>query len=334
METLYRQWMILRMIPRRGRIIISDIHSHLEKDYNIAVSRRTIERDLPFLQDKGFPLIRDNKKPEGWYWNREVPLFDIPNMDPVTALTFKLANQYLSRMLPKGVLTTLDPYFSTADKRLKDTPESAFSRWPDKVRIMSRNLTTIPPVVDTELSEKVYTALLEERRFKAAYRTVNGKLGTYDEVNPLGMAFVDGLTYLIASINQHIDPVLLVLHRFQEVELLDKPVTFPQDFDLDACVEELLTFQIGDKLKVRLCFSNTSDIQRLKESPLAKNQKIRQLDDGKFELTATVDDTLQLRWWLSGYGSRVEVLGPKDLRQEFVELARQYAFIYGEDTVL
>lgn len=328
MDPLYRHWLILRMIPYRRRMSTTDILSRLETEFGITTTLRTIQRDLVNLELTGFPLECDNSRPAGWSWRKDAPHFDIPNMDPVTALTFKLAKQYLSRMLPHGVLSALNPYFVTADQRLSQTKESSLSRWPDKVRIMSRNLTTIPPLVDGEISGRVYTALLEERRFKASYRTVGGKLSTYDEVNPLGMSFVDGLTYLIASINQHVDPVLLLLHRFQAVELLDKPVTTPEGFNLDEWVAELLTFQIGDQLNLRLCFSDKNDIQRLKESPLAVNQKIRQLDDGKFELTATVEDTLQLRWWLSGFGSRVEVLAPKALRQEFVELARQYTTIY------
>lgn len=330
MDTLYRHWIILRMIPRRGRIATTEIHDRLKTEYGIETTLRTIQRDLITLESSEFPLLCDNQRPAGWYWNKDAPQFDIPNMDPVTALTFSLVKQHLTRMLPHGVLTALEPYFCSADDRLKKTTESALSRWPDKIRVMSRNLTTIPPVVSPEISEAVYTALLEERRFKASYRTVNAKISTYDEVNPLGMTFVDGLTYLIASINQHKDPVLLLLHRFQTVVLLDKPVTIPADFDLDKWVEELLTFSIGDTLRLKAHFSNKADIQRLIESPLASDQKIKPLADDTFELTATVEDTLQLRWWLSGFGGRVEVMAPKALRQEFVELASTYATMYSK----
>ena len=34
---------------------------------------------------------------------------------------------------------------------------------------------------------------------------------------------------------------------------------------------------------------------------------------------ATLDDTAQLRWWLLGFSDQVEVLGPKALRNEFIE---------------
>ena len=32
-------------------------------------------------------------------------------------------------------------------------------------------------------------------------------------------------------------------------------------------------------------------------------------------------DSLQLRWWLNGFGEEVEVIEPEELRQEFAERA-------------
>lgn len=331
MDTLYRHWIILRMIPRRGRIATTEIHDRLKTEYGIETTLRTIQRDLVTLESSEFPLLCDNQRPAGWYWDKSAPQFDIPNMDPVTALTFSLVKQHLTRMLPHGVLTALEPYFCSAEDRLKKTTESALSRWPDKIRVMSRNLATIPPTVSPVISDSVYTALLEERRFTASYRTVAGKISTYQEVNPLCMAFVDGQTYLIASINQHVDPILLLLHRFQSIELLDKPVTIPEDFDLDESVEELLTFPVGDTIRLKARLSHHDDIQRIKESPLSEDQKVKDMPDGRFELTASVDDTMQLRWWLNGFGARIEVLGPMALRREFMDLATAYASMYNKE---
>ncbi|MDK9718898.1 MAG: WYL domain-containing protein [Trichlorobacter sp.] len=328
MSTLYRHWLMLRMIPRKGTGISTvEICSRLKHEDGIETTLRTIQRDLIELESL-FPITSDGKKPSGWKWTDDAASFDIPNMDPVTALTFTLAGEYLGRMLPKGILSALAPYQKSAKQRLENAVDTKLASWPNKVRVMSRNLVSIPPDVSEELAEKVYTALLEEKRFAASYRTVSGKISTYQEVNPLGMVFVDGLTYLIASINQHVDPILLLLHRFQSNELLDKPVTVPKDFDLDEWVEELLTFPVGDTIRLKARFSHQDDIQRIKESPLSDDQKVKELPDGRFELIVSVEDTLQLRWWLNGFGARVEVLAPDSLRQEFVELSRQYSAIY------
>ncbi len=326
MDTLYRHWLILRMIPRRARISTTDIHERLQSGYGIETTLRTIQRDLITLEASEFPLECDGNRPAGWSWRKDAPAFDIPNMDPVTALTFKLTEQYLSRMFPQGALAALRPYIATADERLKNS-DSMLAHWPDKVRVMSRNLTTIPPIVSSEISDAVFKAVLEEKRFKATYRTVGKKVKVY-EVNPLALTFVDGLTYLIASLNEHTDPILLLLHRIKSVELLDKPVSIPEGFCLDKWVAELLTFPVGDTITLKLRFTLSSDVQRLEESPLTVDQEIIPFPDGTFELTAHVEDTKQLRWWLHGFAARVEVLAPQSLREEFVQLADQYASMY------
>lgn len=327
MDTLYRHWLILRMIPRKSRISTTEIHERLRSEYGIETTLRTIQRDLITLEASEFPLECDSRKPAGWIWSKDAPAFDIPNMDPVTALTFKLAEKHITRMMPHGVISALKPYIKAADERLRLTAESTLSRWPDKVRIVSRNLAMIPPVVPEDVSDAAYSALLEERRFKADYRTVNGRRKTY-EVNPLGMAFVDGLTYLIGSLNEHIDPVLLLLHRIQNVEPLSKHVTVPDDFNLDAFIAKSLTFPVGKDILLKVLFSKQSDVQRLTEAPIALNQRICVVGNGKFQLTATVTDTLQLRWWLRGFGERVEIIEPVELRNDFVELAGQMAAMY------
>jgi hypothetical protein len=326
MDTLYRHWLILRMIPRRGRIATTDIRSRLQSDYSIETTLRTVQRDLNELS-RTFPLECDDNRPAGWNWRKDAPAFDIPNMDPVTALTFKLAEKHIARMMPHGVLNALKPYIEVADERLQLTTESSLSRWPGKVRVVSRNLNMIPPVVSDDISNAVYSALLEERRFKADYRTIAGRKKIY-EVNPLGMAFVDGLTYLVASLNDHDDPILLLLHRLLTVDLLDKPALVPEGFDLDAHLAGELSFPVGGDIHLKVLFDNRADVQRLEESPLATNQKLSERDDGRYELTAKVADTIQLRWWLRGYGERVEVVSPKSLRQEFIEMVKKLSNRY------
>ncbi len=37
-------------------------------------------------------------------------------------------------------------------------------------------------------------------------------------------------------------------------------------------------------------------------------------------ITATVKDTRQLKWWLLGFADQVEVIKPKRLRDEFIEI--------------
>jgi predicted DNA-binding transcriptional regulator YafY len=134
------------------------------------------------------------------------------------------------------------------------------------------------------------------------------------------MAFVEGLTYLVATLNEHEDPILLLLHRMLEVKPTEVPMTIPEGFDLDEYIDEELKFPVGDDIKLNAFFSEEYDITRLREMPISEDQKIIENKEG-WQLQATVSDSYQLRWWLHGYAERIEVLGPKNLRQEFADAA-------------
>lgn len=327
MSALYRQWLILKILPTRTKISTNGIRDRLVNSYGVSTTLRTVQRDLNALvDDYKFPLICDGEKEAGWSWSKDAPAFGIANMDPATVLTFKLAEEYLIRMFPRGAVTALEPYFKTANDRIKQSSESSLSRWPDKIRVVSRNLPVRFPQVSEDIMDKVYAAVLEERRFVAKYRTSGGKFKEHD-VNPLGMAFVEGLTYLVATLNKHEEPVLLLLHRILEVKPTDVPITVPEGFDLDGYISSELSFPVGDNIKLETLFSKKSDIERLKETPISDDQKITEKDGG-WLLQATVMDSHQVRWWLKGYGERVQVVGPQSLRQEFVDLAKKFASLY------
>jgi predicted DNA-binding transcriptional regulator YafY len=141
------------------------------------------------------------------------------------------------------------------------------------------------------------------------------------------MAFVEGLTYLIATLNAHEDPILLLLHRLVDVRPTDVPVTIPEGFNLDEYVDEELKFPLGDDIKLKAIFSDTSDIERLRETPISEDQKITEKAGG-WLFQATVGNSYQLRWWLRGYGERVQVIGPTSLRQEYIEMVQSLSNLY------
>jgi predicted DNA-binding transcriptional regulator YafY len=84
----------------------------------------------------------------------------------------------------------------------------------------------------------------------------------------------------------------------------------------------------GTTIRLEALFDRKVAIH-LGERPLAKDQRLTSREDGRVRLQATVKDTLELRWWLLGFGDKVEVLAPKALRAEFKSIAQRMAGSYG-----
>lgn len=57
-------------------------------------------------------------------------------------------------------------------------------------------------------------------------------------------------------------------------------------------------------------------LQHLLESPISDDQEIVAGDEDQFELSATANDTQDLRWWLVAQGSPLDILEPDWLRDE------------------
>jgi len=329
-DTLYRQWLMLREIPRWPKMIGAATIEDRLKSQGYRISRRSIQRDLMNLSSI-FPLIADeDTKPFGWSWAVDAPLLDIPGMDPHTALTFGLVERFLKDKLPRSTLKTLDPHMKRAREVLSRLPGRALKAWPDKVRVIPRGQPFLAAEIKPEVLSVVYDALLMERRFSARYAKRGSKeISGYDEVNPLGLVFRDGVVYLIATVWDYTNIIQLALHRFKSAEILDKRSQRPKGFDIDAFIDQgEFGFRLGKKpLSLKLRLRNEAAIT-LSETPLCRNQTLRDDAKGWQVLKATVPDTLYLRNWILSLGDFAEVIAPVSLRTKIAETARRMAASY------
>ena len=111
--------------------------------------------------------------------------------------------------------------------------------------------------------------------------------------------------------------------------VLDGKASKPVGFNVDQEVERCQGMGgSGEPLRLVARFWKRAGLHLL-ETRLAADQVVEDEGDDHFRLTATVNDTAQLRWWLLSFGSKVEVLEPAGLREEMANNAywmnRMYA---------
>jgi predicted DNA-binding transcriptional regulator YafY len=99
----------------------------------------------------------------------------------------------------------------------------------------------------------------------------------------------------------------------------------PTGFSLERYVkkEKFFAYPLnGSRIQLEVLFEKDA-VFHLSERPLAKDQRLIPQRDGRVLLQATVRDTLELRWWLLGFGDKVEVVSPNTLREEFKVIAQR-----------
>jgi len=329
-DTNLRYLSMLNLIPRRPRKITADeLHRKLAAE-GFAIARRSVERDLHNLS-KQFPLLCDEGRPAGWSWQDEGPGRRYPHMGATMALAYELVSRYLKPTLPRELCRELEPDFAEARRVLDNLAASPLGKWSRRVAVLPPGQQLLPPEVAKDVSSVVYDALLLGRRFEVDYRNLAADAPRRYVVNPQGLVYRQGTTYLVASLADFSDARVLALHRMSNAALLDEPARALKGFDLQRYIHEQYVFDIpaGDAIRLELRLAPWL-ARHLGESRLARDQVITPIRGSEqFRLVATVPNTEQLLWWLRSFGADVEVLKPASLRrrmaQGVTEMARMYA---------
>lgn len=328
-DTLMRSIAMLQTIPVHPRSksttkIREDLRAE-NPDYD--VTHRTVQRSLDQLSAR-FPISCEARgRTNHWYWTDRNALTQIPGMDATTAFVLRMGAEHLRSLMPPSALELLGPYLRQADDVLGGT---ALGRWPAKAAIIDPGLPLIPPAINGDVQDVVYRSLMTNCRLEANYRSRSQPRAKRVRLNPLGIVVRRGIVYLVATTvgEEHVRHY--ALHRMRDARELEGRATPPPGFRLSEHIRSERQFsypQSDAKLALRLLFDQEV-AAHLEESRLASDQRTANWSDGRVLVEATVPDTADLRWWLLGFGTAVEILEPVDLRDEFREQTRSMAAMY------
>ena len=122
---------------------------------------------------------------------------------------------------------------------------------------------------------------------------------------PLGLAQQGPRLYLVCRFEGFDNERSLALHRIGKAEASTLRFERPAGFDLQKYDDDG-RFGFGEGERVRLSFAIEKETGfHLLETPLSRDQQVREVDDSWMEVTATVVDSAMLDWWLRGFGEAV-----------------------------
>jgi predicted DNA-binding transcriptional regulator YafY len=220
------------------------------------------------------------------------------------SLLLTLAEQHLRNLLPSSLMKSMDGFFVQARTNLGSHANNKREReWLSKVRAVSTTQPLLPPKINAGVFEEVSNALYGNRWLKLDYKNASRKTSSI-EVMPLGLAQQGPRMYLVCRYRDYDNERSLALHRILSAEASSLTFERPKDFDLQKYDDDG-RFGFGEGKRIRLTFLiEKAAGYHLIESPLAKDQQVRELEN-QFEISATLVDTAQLEWWLRGFGEKV-----------------------------
>lgn len=308
-NTLIRQWELLKLLPTSGTGKTSRQLSEEIQAEGFKVTKRQVERDLNELWE-AFSLDRNDKSPPyGWRWASGASV-DLPGLSVAEALSLRLVEDIVKPMLPASILHAMEGRFRQAQRKLDClTENNRNAQWQMKVRSVSPAPPLLPPEISAEALGTVHDALMDNEQIDVEYIAANAESVKEYRLHPLAVVTRGPVTYLLATAMDYTDIRFYALHRIVSVKRTYEPCRRPKDFDLDAYIASG-KMQFGSGQEIRLEALVSEGLARiLSETPLSSNQVLK---DGR--LTATVQNTWQLQWWLLSQADDVIVLEPSDLK--------------------
>ena len=316
---------ILLLLPRAPQqMAVTDLQAKLV-NAGFEITTRSLQRRLIVLSLAHQLACNDKSKPYGW--SHAADSLNLPfGLSIQEAVALKLTESYLADVMPSDLFGALSGYFGAANTQLKT--DSAYAAWINKVRVVPATQVLTKQVGRRDLHARAYEGVLRQRVLHVTYQSRSADKPKSYDVYPEAIVVRGNTTYLIAKQTWAEEPILMALHKFTAIKISDEPA--PQsDFNLDEFISQgKLGFVATAPQTLRLHFYNNAG-EHLAATPLAAAQTLKVVGDGQHKLTVKLPITEQLKWWLFGFGDRVEVLAPKALRAEFAERLRVAGGRYG-----
>jgi predicted DNA-binding transcriptional regulator YafY len=337
-----RQWKLLRLVPdRRNRRSTDELWNILRREVEYDdVSKRTVERDLAFLQTM-FPIEqRTEGRTNYWYWQPNVNMW-LPGMTDDEALAFHMVERNMRDILPEVSVDRLSAYFESARNKLTGNAKGV-RPWTNKFRIVSSGIPRVGrKLFIGEASRIVRQALLDDRQLAVNYFNAeenddpkNTLTTSCVLLNPLGIVQRDRELFLVYTLRGEVTPKFMALRDIESASASANQFEGPTDFDIDKYLESgalstSIDMPIRSGLWIRLSISiDRSEWKKLSNSPLVASEKISQDTNGRTRLVMPIRFTAELLDWLLGLGPKVIVHHPAEIRHWIAQKTREAADQY------
>ncbi|HEX6817570.1 MAG TPA: YafY family protein [Ktedonobacterales bacterium] len=310
---------IMLLLQTRRRMTGRELARRLE------VSERTIHRDMQALGIAGVPVVAERGSGGGWmlldgYHTNLTGL----NEAEIQALFASRSNRLLDDLgLQKAEEAALIKLLAALPAMSRQDAEYARQRLYVDSSGWSRPDEAIPHLPTLQ------DAIWRGRRLRFTYE--RGAGGVEREGDPLGLVVKGSVWYLVATIEG--SPRTYRVSRIQRAEVLEEPAARPPDFDLVAYWEQSAKeFRANlPRYPVRVRVEPDLVGYLRYAGRYMRVEHIEQPDpDGWVPVTLIFEVDHAACEFVLGFGARIEVIEPAELRERVLQQAREVVMFYCE----
>ena len=311
---------ILRLLLDGGRPSIHDLAARFR------TRRETIYRDLRVLEEVGYPIAGEES---GRIGGRPRLAASDRTPAPPIQLTRSEAGalvwavkQTAARQPFQAALSTAVPKLHALagrEGRLAMALDGAISGWDRGVKDYRASTPVILRLVE---------AIITRRRCRILeYRSPWRDRPTTFLHDPYRLLYIHGGLYSLGKAPDHDNRAVLAVDRIGALELTEE--TFTNDPAIDVKRYEAEAFGvIWEKPMTVVVRFRADQAPYVREREWHPTQKLRELRDGRVELTFRAGGVFEIRRWILGWGDAAEVVRPPALRREIASMLQSAARTY------
>lgn len=184
---------------------------------------------------------------------------------------------------------------------------------------------------ENEMWKLISRGTVNKRKLKIEYKSLNKD--SEDRkirsriVHPYGTFENDGAMYFFGYCEMRKEVRYFKLSRIEKIEILQERFAINIEYDIKSILRKSFGIIDDDIFYLKLKISYPIS-QLVKEKQYSLNQKITEIDEDNIIYEASIKGYQEVKTWVLGMGSKVEVLEPEKLRVDVLEEIRKLQQIY------
>jgi predicted DNA-binding transcriptional regulator YafY len=177
----------------------------------------------------------------------------------------------------------------------------------------------------------VAEAWVTQRRLRITYQSLPSEKPVERIIEPycIEPAAPEQASYVIGYCHLKKEVRTFKIERIQAAQLTSEPYTVPPDFDANKFFGSSWRIIVEGEVKtVRLRIVDPEIMRIMEETAWHPSQVLEMRKDGSMIMTLKIMDTVDFRSWILGWGEKIEVLEPRELRKDVMSMAKKIMKIY------
>jgi len=312
-ERLLNLWLLLAGNP--AGYTVKELASRFEVDI------RTIYRDLEALgTDLEVPVTKEKTK---WKLIEGYVLPAIPLTVP------EALNIFLAARLMLKYSNHYDPNIESTFQKLGAVVPAPLReevrKTTDWMRGLPKNELYLKNLV------KLAEAWMSQRQVKITYQSLEAKKPTERLIDPyfIEPAAPGHASYVVGYCHLNKEIRVFKVERITSAELTSEKYKIPADFDANKYFASAWGIVVQKEIKtVKIRIKDPEIMRILSETIWHPSQSFKKQKDGSTVMTLLVNDTYEFFSWLMGWGEKIEVLEPREIREKIINTIEDMRDVY------